>query len=212
MGGVAAKERHDVSVVTNCPLQKVRFKFLWLVLVKESAETLNLSPGPAAWCVTVRGFGLSFTVHWKTALLDDTRKWLAQSGCQKVSFLCFISWSHEDEFISCQLHLETCVGCVYSLGSLDSLNFTLNTCFPDWGNWLGFSSSLPHSHSFVKSNFRLLWSEADDNVLWYFSYVEGKVSVPFHWWAGDGHEMWGHWIPCTVPGYHLCARCLNPGL
>lgn len=64
MGGVAAKERRDVSVVT-APLQKVRFKFLWLVLMKESAKTLNLNPGPAAWCVTIRGSGLSFTVHLK---------------------------------------------------------------------------------------------------------------------------------------------------
>lgn len=113
----------------------MRFKFLLLVLVKESAETLNLNPGPAAWCVTIRGSGLSFTVHLKMALLvtgcciDDMRKWLAQSGYQQVSFLCFISWSPEDEFISCQLHLETCLGCVYSLGSSDSLNFTLNMCF-----------------------------------------------------------------------------------
>lgn len=54
----------------NYPLQKVRFKFLWLVLVKESAKTLNLNPGPAAWCVTVRGFGVSFTVHLKNGSVD----------------------------------------------------------------------------------------------------------------------------------------------
>lgn len=69
MGGVAAKERYDVSVVT-CPLQKVRFKFLWLVLVKESAKTLNLNLGPATWCMAVRGFGVSFTVHLKNGSVD----------------------------------------------------------------------------------------------------------------------------------------------
>lgn len=61
--------------------------------------------------------------------MDDMRKWLAQSGCQQVSFLHFISWSQEDEFIECQLHLETCLGYVYSLGSSDSLNVMLNMCF-----------------------------------------------------------------------------------
>lgn len=54
MGGVAAKEREDVSVVIAPPGGEV-YIFLWLVLGNESAETLGFHPVLATWCVTIRG-------------------------------------------------------------------------------------------------------------------------------------------------------------